>query len=89
MVDVVMKYGKQTALNVLDDMHNNGSLPGDSKLSADFTNDNDNNLIFLSANNDHVSQNDFIYNQIKWEIETIDKIIHESHLAMSDGQLFD
>lgn len=89
LVDIVHDYGKDEAIRQLNDLKEHDELPGSSQLSADFTEDNDGNIIFLSADKDHISQKDFIYNQIKWEIETIDKIIHESHLAMSDGQLFD
>jgi len=81
----VHDYGKDEAIRQLNDLKEHDELPGSSQLSADFTEDNDGNIIFLSADKDHISQKDFIYNQIKWEIETIDKIIHESHLAMSDG----
>lgn len=88
LIDVLNNNGVQQVLKVLDEYHKKGKL-GSTKLSSDFVEDENGNPVFLSASNDHISQNDFIYNQLRMEILTINKIIHENHLAMSDGQLFD
>lgn len=77
---------KSTVLHVLEEYKNSGKL-GSTTLSSQFELDANGKPVFLSVNESNISQNDFIYNQIKMEIETIDKIISDNGLAMSDGQL--
>lgn len=74
-------------LAILDNLHKKGKL-GSTQLSTEIEKDSEGNYYFLSADSNRISQNDFIYNQLKQEIISLDKIINDDNLAISDESFY-
>ena len=84
----LIKEGKtQDILKELDILHNKGQL-GDKNLSVDTTQETD-QRVFITADENHKSQNDFIYDVMKSAILQMDSIINGNQLNISDDQLFE
>ena len=84
----LIKEGKtQDILKQLDTLHEKGQL-GDKNISIDTTSDGQNRT-FLTANAEHKSQNDFIYDMMKSSILQMDSIINGNQLNISDDELFE
>ena len=84
----LVKEGKtQDILKQLNILHENGQL-GDKNLSVDTTSDGQNRT-FLTANEEHKSQNDFVYDIMKSSILQMDSIINGNQLNISDDELFE
>lgn len=84
----LIKEGKtQDILKQLDTLHEKGQL-GDKNISIDTTFDGQNRT-FLTANTEHKSQNDFIYDMMKSSILQMDSIINGNQLNISDDELFE
>lgn len=79
----------QDVLDQLEQLHKNGEL-GSTDLSID-TNEaaDEQNRTFLTASKDHKSQNDYIYETMKNAIISMDQILNQEGLKLSDDQLFD
>lgn len=85
----LIKEGKtQDILKQLDILHDKGQL-GDKNLSIDTASNEDNNRTFLTANEQHKSQNDFVYDVMKSSILQMDSIINGNQLNISDDELFE
>lgn len=84
----LIKEGKtQDILKELDILHDKGQL-GDKNLSVDTTQETD-QRVFITADEKHKSQNDFIYDVMKSSILQMDSIINGNQLNISDDQLFE
>lgn len=79
---------KATVDRILSEMHKNGEL-GSTELGYKQVELENGDTTYVSPDEDNISQNDFIYNQLKGEIDGIYKIIKDDNLQMSDGQLYD
>ena len=64
-------------------MRNKGKLAS-KDLSIDTTNDNNGNKVFLTADENHKSQNDYVYDIMKNSILQMESIINEHSLNLSD-----
>lgn len=62
---------------------------GSTSLSINTTKDSEGNDIFLTANSEEESQNDFIYNRIKETVLQLQNIINENDANLNDDQLYD
>lgn len=84
----LIKEGKtQDILKQLDTLHEKGQL-GDKNISIDTTSDGQNRT-FITANEEHKSQNDFIYDMMKSSILQMDSIVNGNQLNISDDELFE
>lgn len=85
LVYAIRNYGAKRLLNDLKEKRDNKKL-GNANLSIDHETV-DGQKTWLTANEDHMSQNDFVYNQIKNTIISIDKIINDNELMKTDEEL--
>lgn len=76
------------ALNMLEEFHDKGKL-GSINLSIDTTTDEAGQKVFVTADSNHQSQNDFVYDRLKETINQLDNIINENRANLSDEQLFE
>lgn len=75
-------------LKNLDDLKSKGKLAS-KDLSIDTVEDDSGNKIFISANEDHESQNDYVYRIMKNSILQMESILNEHSLKLTDDQLFE
>ena len=75
-------------LDNLEDLRKKGQLAS-KDLSIDTTEDSNGNKIFLTADEDHKSQNDYIYDIMKNSILQMESILNEHGLKLNDDQLFE
>lgn len=91
MAYLIRNGRKNELLSELNKAYRKGKL-GNTSLSAtettEITNDKDEKeTVFLTAKEGQ-SQNDFIYNKIKENIEQLDAIINENQVGLNEEQLF-
>lgn len=75
-------------LDNLDEMREKGQLAS-KDLSIDTTDDENGNKVFLTADENHKSQNDYVYGIMKNSILQMESILNEHGLKLSDDQLFE
>ena len=75
-------------LDNLNDLKEKGKLAS-TNLSIDTTEDSNGNKIFITADENHQSQNDYVYKIMKDSILQMDSILNEHGLKLSDDQLFE
>ncbi len=92
LLTLVRQEGSQNIIKELDRMRDQGKL-GSKELSINTQEisqeDGSKQRIFLKADNDNISQNDFNYNQMKTAIQQMEKIINGNQLNISDDKLFE
>ena len=88
LIYIIRNSGKDAVMKVLDEYHKKGKL-GNKELGVTYQTDSEGKPIFLTNSKNEMSQNDFVYNQLKYEIEGIDRIIGKYDLKTSDGELYD
>ena len=92
LLTIIRQEGSQNILKELDRMKNDGKL-GSKELSINTQDivgeDGSKQKIFLNADENNISQNDFNYNQMKSAIQQMDKIINGNQLNISDDKLFE
>lgn len=75
-------------LENLEDLKSKGKLAS-KELSVDTTDDGNGNKIFISADENHESQNDYVYKIMKNSILQMESILNEHGLKLNDDQLFE
>lgn len=92
LLTIIRQEGSSKILEELDRMKLEGKL-GSKNLSIntqDVTEENGTKQkVFIQADENNISQNDFNYNQMKSAIQQIDKIINANQLNISDDKLFE
>lgn len=92
LLTLIRKEGSQGIIKELDRMRAEGKL-GSSELSINTQTIEDEagtkSSLFVKADKDNISQNDFNYNQIKSAIQQMDSIINANQLNISDDKLFE
>ena len=85
----VKEYGVDRVLKTLDDMHKKGKLAS-TKFSTVVANGNtDDETIFLPADENNISQNDYVYQVLKNEILSIAEVLKDNtEITGSDALLF-
>ena len=84
----LVKEGKTSEIiSELERMKDRGML-GSKELSIK-TSGKESGNYFVSADDENISQNDFIFNQMKSAIQQMDKIINGNQLGLNDDQLFE
>lgn len=86
LIYLVRNNRTKDVLRHLDSMHKKGKL-GSTALSSDFV-ITDGEKHFLTSDKTRESQNDFIYKRLREEILSIDAIIRENSLNMSEESLY-
>ena len=85
----LVRNGKaQDVLKTLDKWRDQGKF-GSTSLSINTTKDSDGNDIFLTAENNADSQNEFIYNRIKETVLQLQNIIDNNDANLNDDELYD
>lgn len=85
----LVRNGKtQDVLKTLDKWRDQGKF-GSKSLSVKTTKDNQGNDVFLTAENEQDSQNNFIYNRIKETVLQLQNIINENDANLTDDELYD
>lgn len=85
LVYAIRNNGKDAVLNMLEEYKNLGKL-GSTKHSINYEVVNG-EKVWLTPSDKNMSQNDFVYNQLKYEILGIDKIINDNEVAKTDEEL--
>lgn len=85
LVYAIRNNGKDAVLNMLEEYKDLGKL-GSTKHSINYEVVNG-EKVWLTPSDKNMSQNDFVYNQLKYEILGIDKIINDNELIKSDEEL--
>ena len=92
LLTLVRSEGSSNIIKELDRMRDQGKL-GSKELSINTQEisqeDGSKQRIFLKADKDNISQNDFNYNQMKTAIQQMEKIINGNQLNISDDKLFE
>ena len=92
LLTIVRQEGSSKIIKELDRMRDEGKL-GSKELSINTQEISGENgskqKIFLKADENNISQNDFNYNQMKSAIQQMDKIINGNQLNISDDKLFE
>ena len=86
LIQNVYMYGKDEVMRVLDKYHKQGKL-GSTKKSLEFQTLPNGDRVFLTANKDGESINDVVYRNLRNSIESIDKIINDKELIMSNDEM--
>lgn len=85
----LVRNGKtKDVLKTLDKWRDQGKF-GSKSLSINTTKDSEGNDIFLTANNESDSQNEFIYNRIRETVLQLQNIIDNNDANLSDDELYD
>lgn len=85
----LVRNGKtQDVLKTLDKWRDQGKF-GSTSLSINTTKDSEGNDIFLTAENNADSQNEFIYNRIKETVLQLQNIIDNNDANLNDDELYD
>ena len=87
LIHLVKEGRTQDILKELAVMRDRGLL-GSKELSINTTSKEQGNT-FVTADENNISQNDFIYNQMKTAIQQMDKIINGNQLNLNEDQLFE
>ena len=80
---------RDTILSELESWKNKGKLGSTNLSSSKFEEDSEGNKVYLTTDDKSDSQNDFIYNRIKEEVNQLTNIINDNGANLSDDQLFD
>lgn len=92
LLTTIRQEGSSGILKELERMKDEGKL-GSKDLSVNTqeitTADGTKEVVFLNANQENISQNDFNYNQMKNAIQQMDAIINGNQLNISDEKLFE
>lgn len=84
-IDYYIRNGKtKEILKELDDLHKKGKLAS-TKLSWKTSEGG----VYVSADSENESQNDYVYKRMKEAILQMDNIINENKLNLNEDQLFD
>lgn len=86
LIQNVYMYGKDEVMRILDKYHKQGKL-GSTKKSLEFQTLPNGDRVFLTANKDGESINDVVYRNLRNSIESIDKIINDKELIMSNDEM--
>lgn len=85
----LLRQGKKNEIFAeIDRLRKQGKL-GSKDLSYNTTKDKNGQTIYLSADNENQSQNDYIYNTLRKTINHLDMILNENNLNLSEDELFD
>jgi len=88
LVYLIRNGKKDEVLAELAKMKDNNQL-GDKNLSVDTTTDDKGNRTYLTADSEHQSQADYIYNTLVSNINQLDTILNGSGLRLNEDELFD
>ena len=92
MLTLIRQEGSSNIIKELDRMRDQGKL-GSTELSINTqeieSEDGQKQRIFVKADKENISQNDFNYNQMKTAIQQMEKIINANQLNISDDKLFE
>lgn len=75
-------------LDGLSEMHKKGQLAS-KDLSIDTTEDDKGNKVFITADENHQSQNDYVYKIMRDSILQMDSILNEHGLNLTEDKLFE
>lgn len=88
LIYLVRNNRTNEALEMLEKWRKKGKL-GSKDLSTKTTKDDQNQDIFVTAENEEDSQNEFIYRRIKETILSLENVINENNAGLSEDQLFE
>lgn len=88
LIYLIRNNKTREALETLEDWRKKGKL-GSTSLSTRITKGEDGNDVFITAENQQDSQNEFIYNRIKETILSLENIINENRAGLSEDELFE
>lgn len=88
LIYLIRNNKTREALETLEDWRKKGKL-GSKSLSTRITKGADGNDVFITAENEEDSQNEFIYNRIKETILSLENIINENRAGLSEDELFE
>lgn len=87
LIYLVRNNKTKEILETLEDWKKKGKF-GSKSLSIKTTTDENNNEVFLTAETEQDSQNEFIYNRLKETVLQLENIINSNQAGLSDDDLF-
>ena len=88
-LQLLIRQGRANDLrSELKKMYEKGQL-GPTNLSIVYEEDKDHNKVFLTPDEKHISQNEFMYNTLSQAIDQIQSIIEGDRLGKSENDLFE
>lgn len=85
----LLRQGKKGEIfKELDKLKSKGQL-GSHTLSYNTTKDESGNNVYLTADENNISQSDYVYDILKKTINQLDMILNDNDLNLSDDELFD
>ena len=85
----LVRNGKtDEVLKTLDNWRKKGKL-GSTSLSTEITKDQNDDDVFVTAEDKSKSQNEFIYNRIKETVLSLENVINENNAKLDEDALFD
>lgn len=87
LIYLIRNHKKADLMRELDRLHKQGKL-GSTTLSWETEKGDDNNSYFITADNNHMSQNDYVYQRLQEVYNHLDTIINNNQVGLSDDQLF-
>lgn len=87
VIYMLRQHKKQQLLDDLRKQRDKGELAS-TKLSIDHVFDKDNNPVYITADDEHISQNEFVYRTLVDQINQLDMMISTYGMDMSEDELF-
>ena len=87
LIYLIRNHKKADLMKELDRLHNQGKL-GSTELSYETEKGEDGKGYFITADENHMSQNDYIYQKLQEVYNHLDTIINNNQVGLSEDQLF-
>lgn len=87
LIYLIRNHKKADLMRELDKLHNQGKL-GSTALSYETEKGEDGKSYFITADEHHMSQNDYIYQKLQEVYNHLDTIINNNQVGLDEDQLF-
>lgn len=87
LIWLIRNHKKEDLMKELDSLHKKGKL-GSTDLSWQTAKGEDGQFYFVTADNNNISQNDYVYQRLKEIYNHIDVIVNNNKVGLSDEELF-
>ena len=87
LIYLIRNHKKADLMKELDKLHKQGKL-GSTELSYETEKGEDGKDYFITADNGHMSQNDYVYQKLQEVYNHLDTIINNNQVGLSEDELF-
>lgn len=88
LTDLIRQGRKEDILKELKEQHDKGVL-GNTNLSFQTVEDDQGNKTYLTADENRISQNDYVYNTLVKLVDQLDLILNSNQINLTDDEVFD